>query len=279
MKINPGLQSLSPPPTGSSVVNVPGLRYLKRVRKIQAQPVKHLLVDLDGTLLGNRHLSLSYDFVQQALSVLKVYGGLRLGARLLLAMGREFKQASQEFTNDHRIVEIFAEQLNLSIEETRRILREGITKIFPTLEKHFYPIQGAKEFLEWAKDRFPLTLATNPVWPPEIIELRVKWAGVDPGIFGNITHARKMHAYKPSIHYYQEVLDQGGLKAQDCLLIGDNLKMDLPATRAGIRVFIVGPSKKLTPLQFPKAKASAWRGSYPMLKALLEGAGPARSAQ
>lgn len=215
--------------------------------------------------------------MRQALSALKVYGGLRLGTRLLLAMGRELKQASQEFTNDHRIVEIFAEQLNLSIDESRRILREGITSIFPTLEKHFYPIQGAKEFLDWAKDRFPLTLATNPVWPPEIIELRVKWAGVDPTIFRNITHVRKMHAYKPSMHYYREVLEQGGLRAEDCLLIGDNMKMDLPATRAGIRVYIVGPYKKMMPMQYPHAKAPAWRGSYPQLKDLLEQTGPPRS--
>ncbi len=241
------------------------------MKKIQSEPVKHLLIDLDGTLLGNKNLSLSYDFARQALRTIKLYGGLRLGARLLLAMGRELKVASKEFTNDHRIVELFAQQMNLSIEESRRILRESVTTIFPTLEKHFYPIQGAKEFLDWAKERYKLTLATNPVWPQEIVELRVRWAGVDPAIFDSITDVRKMHAYKPSQYYYQEVLDQSGIRAEDCLLVGDNVKMDLPATRVGIRVFIVGPYKKLTDLPYPKAKAPAWRGSYPALKALLEG--------
>jgi FMN phosphatase YigB (HAD superfamily) len=233
-------------------------------------PVKHLLVDLDGTLLGNRHHYLSYDFVRQALSSLKVYGGLAQATKLLISIGRELKKTSENLTNDIRIVELFSKQMNVSIEEARRILRESVMTIFPTLEKHFYPIQGAKDFLDWASPRFPLTLATNPIWPPEIIELRVRWAGIDPTIFSDITHVRRMHAYKPSPQYYEEILSQNKLKASDCLLIGDNMKMDLPATRVGIRVFIVGPYKTLTPIQIPKAKAQAWKGNYEALRKLLE---------
>lgn len=233
-------------------------------------PVKHLLVDLDGTLLGNKNLSLSYDFLRQALEALKVYGGMRDAARILLSVGNELKRTSKEITNDLRLIEAFAKQTNLTVEEGRNVLREGVMKIFPTLERHFYPIQGAKEFLDWAKDHYSLTLATNPVWPSEIIELRVKWAGVDPSIFKSITHVRKMHAYKPSPDYYGEILEQEGLDAKDCLLIGDNVKMDLPATRVGIRVFIVGPYKKMTPVKLTRQKAPAWKGSYFALRRLLE---------
>ena len=254
-----------------------------------AAPVKHLLVDLDGTLLGNRNLNLSYDFLKQTLSAMRVYGGVASTARLIYSIGKDLRKTGAELTNDVRIVEIFSRQANISIEEARRVLRESVLAIFPTLEKHFYPIQGAKDFLDWAKTRYPLTLATNPVWPPEIIELRVKWAGIDPGIFSAITHVRKMHAYKPSLDYYTEILAQQGLAAEDCLLIGDNVKMDLPATRAGIRVFIVqsrqsgqrGQRKQErrgksdnSDLKLSKALAPAWRGSYPELKMLLEGLPP-----
>lgn len=232
--------------------------------------VKNLLVDLDGTLLGNKNITLSYDFVKQALQALKVYGGIANGAKLLYAIGKELDKTSKVMTNDLRIVELASKQLNLPIEEARKVVREGIHKIFPTLERHFFPVPGAKEFLEWAKDRYPLTLATNPVWPPEIIELRVKWAGLDPSIFSEITHVRKMHAYKPSNQYYEEILDQQGLKAEDCLLIGDNMKMDLPATRVGIRVFIVGPYKTVSPIRTTHSRAQAWKGSYKALRELLQ---------
>jgi FMN phosphatase YigB (HAD superfamily) len=238
-------------------------------------PVKHLLVDLDGTLLGNRNFSLSFDFLGRTLHTLKKYGGVKNTLSTLVEIYREFGKSSVEAANDIRVVAIFARRMGVGLEEARKILREGLTTIFPELQKHFYPIPGSYDFLEWARLNYPLTLATNPVWPPEIIEMRVKWAGIDPAIFGFITHVRIMHATKPRPEYYQEILDLQGLKADDCLLIGDNVKMDLPATRVGIRVFIINSKPKdfktkIHSLKYPHAHAHAWKGSYMELRTLLE---------
>lgn len=238
-------------------------------------PVKHLLVDLDGTLLGNRNFSLSFDFLGRTLQNLKKYGSVKNNIRTLLEMYREFGKHSPDSANDMRVVAVFARRLDIGLEEARKILREGLFTIFPELQKHFYPIPGSQDFLEWARLKYPLTLATNPVWPPEIIEMRVKWAGIDPSIFGFITHVRAMHSTKPKPEYYQEILDMQGLKAEDCLLIGDNVKMDLPATRVGIRVFIINSKPKdakikIHSLKYPEARAQAWKGSYMELRTLLE---------
>lgn len=208
--------------------------------------------------------------MRRAFTELKAYGSTRKIAAALMSIQREFTRPSSELTNDLRVVELFSKQMNLSVEEGRRVLREGVLLIFPDLRKHFYPIEGAKEFLDWAKGKYPLTLATNPVWPPEVVEMRVQWAGIDPKIFGSITHVRTMTACKPAARYYEGILKQEGLRAEDCLLIGDNTKMDLPATRVGIRVFIVGKKAKLGALRFTGAQAPAWRGTYAELRGLLE---------
>jgi FMN phosphatase YigB (HAD superfamily) len=103
--------------------------------------------------------------------------------------------------------------------------------------------------------------------------MRVKWAGIDPSIFSFITHVRAMKATKPHPEYYQEILDLQGLKAEECLLIGDNVKMDLPATRIGIRVFIIDSKpkhSKLSLLRYPNALSTAWKGNYAELRTLLE---------
>jgi FMN phosphatase YigB (HAD superfamily) len=233
-------------------------------------PVKHLLVDLDGTLLGNKNFSLSIDFVKQSLNTLRKYGGWRKSIGTLIGINDALKRKNPDLTNDKRVIELFAKRMKMDHEKSREFLRESLFSIFPNLEKHFYPVQGAKDFLEWAHGKFPLTLATNPVWPPEIVELRVRWAGLDSKLFTSMTHIRRMHACKPEPEYYQEILAQEGLKAEDCMLIGDDTKMDLPATRVGIRVFIVGDYKK--PHAYPPRKndALAYRGSYKDLKKLLE---------
>jgi FMN phosphatase YigB (HAD superfamily) len=208
--------------------------------------------------------------MRQAYDILKEQIGFRTATQILFAMQNELRKPSAHLTNELRSLMIFAKRLNMPLEETRHFIRHSLFTIFPKLEKHFYPIDGAKDFLDWARDRYSLTLATNPVWPREIIELRVRWAGIEPEIFRDITYAKTMHAYKPSLEYYEEVLTQQGFTAGDCLLIGNDLKMDLPATRAGIRVFIVGSFKQMTPIDIKGSRAPAWKGSYAHLRGLLE---------
>src|SRR6185437_5619841 len=191
---------------------------------------------------------------------------------IFIDIHREFDRPSKENTNDIRIIQLVADRLNLTVEEARLELRNGLMMIFPNLKKHFFPIPGSKEFLEWANGKLPLTLATNPVWPPDIVEMRVRWAGIDPSIFGFITHARLMHAVKPHAEYYLELLEKRGIKAEDCLLVGDDVRKDLPATQVGIRVFIVAGNGKstLSPIKLPPRRAAAWRGDYSDLRQMLE---------
>lgn len=247
-------------------------------------PVRHLLVDLDGTLLGNRALPLSLDFVNRSIGLLKKYGGMKKAVTVLYDIWREFGRSGKDstgnaITNDKRVIELFSKRMNLSIEEGREVLRDGVLNLFPTLQKHFYPIPGSKEFLDWASKHYPLTLATNPVWPKEIAELRVKWAGIDPKLFGFVTHVREMSSVKPNPDYFREILSKLSLKPEDCLLIGDSEKMDLPATLTGIRVFIVDNDRRRKTktlrsgarvLRRIKGNTIAWKGSFEDLMKLLD---------
>jgi FMN phosphatase YigB (HAD superfamily) len=235
--------------------------------------IESLLVDLDGTLLGNNGLILSLDFVARAVGRLRPLLGLRNSLRTLVEIKKTFDRPDRELTNDIRVVTLMADKLDVTIEEARQILRSGVFQIFPRLSKHFYPIQGAKEFLEWAKSRYPMVLATNPVWPVEIAHLRLEWAGIDVATFRSITHIHRMKACKPAPEYYSEVLEQEHFQAASTLLIGDDVKMDLPATRIGMPVFIVGKYRRVTPLQLDGMKAPAWRGSYRALREILESGG------
>lgn len=237
------------------------------------RPVKHLLVDLDGTLLGNRPLPMTLEFMGRALNILRKYGGWRKAVSTLIEINKEFYHPTSKARNDMRVVELVSKRLKLAEEEGRRVLKDGVLVIFPELKRHFYPLPGAKEFLEWAKDRFDLTLATNPVWPIEVIEMRVRWAGIDPTIFRGITHIRQMHSCKPAPDYYTEILELQKIRAEESLLIGNDVKMDLPATNVGIPVFIVDakkPPNAATALKPKGAKAPSWKGSFAQLKRALE---------
>jgi FMN phosphatase YigB (HAD superfamily) len=244
-------------------------------------PIKHLLVDLDGTLLGNKAFPLQLDFMRKALIRLREYGGIKKRLMALVGVNAALRAKSSKTTNDVRAVQVFSHLLGIDPDEGRKVIRDSLAILFPSLERHFFKIPGAAEFLTWAQGKYPMVLATNPVWPSEIVELRLRWAGVDPSIFSSITHVRRMHACKPDVEYYKEILEQDRLNPAECLLIGDDVKMDLPAARAGIRVFIVArhdDGLKPRVLKTPEGAARAWKGSYPILRASLEKHGPERVA-
>lgn len=238
-----------------------------------ANQYKHLLVDLDGTLLGSRNFRLQIDFISQALKEFRQYADLKQSLKALFAMRRGLAKSplvlDPFLTNDKRAAMIFSKEMGVSLEKAEEILKTSMTGLFPSLKRHFFPIKEAVEFLDWARGRYSLTLATDPVWPVELIKLRLEWAGINPKYFQTITHAQMMHACKPTAEYYKELLRFEEFDPEDCLLIGNDVSMDLPATQVGIPVYIVSRGEKTRKLQLPKGLPSAWRGSFPGLKKLL----------
>lgn len=231
----------------------------------------HLLCDLDGTLIDSGGLMIQFEFIWETLPLLKKHQGWKAAYKALKEGQEILKKPSRTKTNYERVVQIYAKHLKLDDEIAAKELYTAIATVFPKLKSHFKKIQGAAKFLDWAKDPFTLTLATNPVWPLDIVHMRMKWGGIDPDFFRSVTTADRMHACKPTPEYYKELLKQEGFNAKDCLMIGNERKMDLPATKAGIAVFLLRTdAKTLTCIETPSSTSpGAWRGSYAHLKAFL----------
>ena len=232
---------------------------------------KHLLLDLDGTLIYSGTFLTQIGFIRRILPQIKGHRGWRKAWKALKESSQILKIPSKTQTNEERLIEVFQNNLHLTREKAKEALHVSLLDVFPKLEKHFGEMKGAAEFTRWAKDRYSLTLTTNPVWPVELVHMRMRWGGIDPALFESITTADRMHACKPLPEYYQEVLALENFEAKDCILIGNERKMDLPATAVGIAVFLIRKNaKEMTTLmektdQFP----GAWRGNFQHLQAML----------
>ena len=228
------------------------------------------MVDLDGTLLGARQVPLQLKFVGSFLKDFKQHGGWWNAVRALNSIQDELKKPSPDLMNSERAVKRFAEVIGKPVVVAQELLQSSISKLFPKLEKYFFPVPGAKEFLDWAQSRFTMTLATNPVWNEDIILLRLKWAGIDSSLFKSVTHNGRMRACKPAPEYYRDVLEQEGFTADEVLLVGDDWLNDLSASEVGIPVFILSKRFSLRSIDSTKRGAPAWQGSYPMLRTVLK---------
>ncbi|MGE0614806.1 MAG: HAD family hydrolase [Bacteriovoracia bacterium] len=229
----------------------------------------HLLFDLDGTILGAWDFPLQIRFIQKALKAMKQRSGLRKGLEALIKVKLELENPSFEGHNLMRSHTVTSKVLGVSVEEAEKIMSETIGGLFPTLERFFFPIKGAQAFLAAVRERYTLILATNPVWEPSIIELRVKWAGIDPTIFKSITDGTKMNVVKPSPKYYEKILKDEGIQANQCMLIGNDLRNDLSAVSVGIPVFIISKRKQLREITPDGSKVPAWTGNYAVLTEFL----------
>jgi len=114
---------------------------------------------------------------------------------------------------------------------------------------------------------YRVVLATNPLFPPAATQSRVRWAGLDPADFEYITTYDNSSYCKPNPDYYREILHKLDLRAEECLMVGNDVTEDMAAETLGMRVFL------LTDCLINRAETDVSRypgGSFPELMAYVE---------
>ena len=204
---------------------------------------KTLLIDLDGTILGTHPILLQILFIFHFISCLREHRfpwwrGLAILHRLKHSMRETTHQKNGTF-NWIKATVYFSQLSGRSLEESEKILTETSLKVFERARASLFAVHEAKEFIAWAKERYQLILATNPLWPLEVVLFRMGIAEIKHEHFEFITHAGNMSAIKPHLGYYQELQTLKTLDPSTCLMIGNDEVKDGPARQIGIDVFII----------------------------------------
>lgn len=84
-----------------------------------------------------------------------------------------------------------------------------------------------------------VVLATNPIFPVEATESRLRWTGLEPSDFELCTTYENSRYCKPSVNYYRDILDKLGLRAEECLMVGNDMTEDTAAGALGMEVFLI----------------------------------------
>ena len=84
-----------------------------------------------------------------------------------------------------------------------------------------------------------LVLATNPLFPAIATHSRTRWAGLDPEDFEYITTYENSYHSKPNPDYYREILDKLDLKAEQCIMVGNDAEEDMAAKKVGMHAFLL----------------------------------------
>lgn len=84
-----------------------------------------------------------------------------------------------------------------------------------------------------------VALATNPLFPSIATESRTRWAGLDPDDFELYTVYENSRHCKPNPDYYRDILEQLGVSAEECLMVGNDADEDMIAEKLGMKVFLL----------------------------------------
>ena len=83
-------------------------------------------------------------------------------------------------------------------------------------------------------------LATNPLFPAAATRSRMSWAGLVSSDFEYYTTYENSCYCKPNPEYYKELLAKLELKAEECIMVGNDVSEDILATESlGMKGFLL----------------------------------------
>ena len=143
-------------------------------------------------------------------------------------------------TNEQAFWDAFCDVFGSDARRDEPILDDFYEKDFPNIRSVCGFNEYASQVVHCVKDAgLRAVLATNPIFPATATQQRIQWAGLQPEDFELFTTYENAHYCKPNLDYYREILDQLGLKAEECLMVGNDVGDDMVAEDLGMKVFLL----------------------------------------
>ncbi|WP_305043388.1 HAD family hydrolase [Geoalkalibacter sp.] len=115
-------------------------------------------------------------------------------------------------------------------------VQDGMRGLQPLIE----PLGLAPDILELCFARgWTVVIATNPVFPRELVEARLRWGGLDAYPYHLVTSYENTRFCKPHPGYFRDILETFDLAPEQCLMVGNDTEHDLAAGQVGIPTWLV----------------------------------------
>ena len=200
---------------------------------------KHILFDLDGTLLPmdmKQYIQLYFRGLQQRL--------LHIAPQTVQSMLYEgiaammYNQSGK--TNREVFADVFTARMGMDYYESEDMFFDFYRTDYDACAAACQPLPLGREIVRILRQKgYILTLATSPLYPAEATRARMRWAGLDETDFSFVTTFDSFHSAKPSVSYYEEVCRKLGVSPQDCLMIGNDVQEDGAAHETGMPVLLI----------------------------------------
>lgn len=140
--------------------------------------------------------------------------------------------------------EAFMEALQLIVNDDITWMQERFNRFylneFDQIRQAVKPNEFVQKAVKLLKEKgYRLVIATNPMFPKIAIEKRIEWTGCDRADFEYVTSFEKNHYCKPQLKFYEEVLSDLNLKAEECLMVGNDLNEDMIVSHLNMKTYLI----------------------------------------
>ena len=203
--------------------------------------IKAVLFDLDGTLLPmDQDLFIKTYFERLAKKLAKRgYDPEQLVSTIWQGTVAMIKNDGKE-TNETVFWNVFSSIFGEKSRADEPYFDEFYRTDFPDVKSVCGYSPRSKELVDKIKSRgIPVVLATNPIFPAIATECRIGWAGLSPSDFSLCTTYENIGYSKPNPEYYLEIVRRLGVNADECIMVGNDVRDDMIAARLGMKVFLL----------------------------------------
>ena len=136
--------------------------------------------------------------------------------------------------NERAFWDYFSNACGVDVSTALPVFEDFYREVFPkVVEESCAPDSAAKDVVERLKgEGYSMVLATNPLFPPMATECRIRRAGLLPSDFIHRTTYENASYSKPNPAYYREILEKLSLRAEECLMVGNDAEEDMAAEKA-----------------------------------------------
>ena len=203
--------------------------------------VKAVFFDLDGTLLPMDQDIFIKAYLGGLVSVLapKGYDPKAIAGALWKSTDAMVKNDGTR-TNEEVFWDSFSAILGNNVRNEESALEEFYKTDFQNIKNYCGFAKESREIIDSLKAKgVKLVLATNPLFPSIATESRMRWAGLAPEDFLIYTTYESSRYCKPNLKYYEWLLSEIGVSAEECLMVGNDVGDDMVAEALGMRVFLL----------------------------------------
>jgi FMN phosphatase YigB (HAD superfamily) len=240
------------------------LRHQPPTRSLDLAPVQAALFDLDGTLIDVDMQLFVPAYLRRLAERLEPYAEPRRTLRALhAAVMTMLDGTSGDCSLEELLRGRLADELQIPWAGYQSGLADFCREDLPALRPLVHPHPLARSLVEACLARgWRVVLATNPIFPREVIDARLDWGGLRDLPFQPVTSYETSRHCKPHAGFFRDLLDKLGLPPKACLMVGNDTLHDLAAGRFGLSTCL------LTTWRIDRdgaAYAADWEGTHQSL--------------